>query len=206
MDRHIIINIGRQFGSGGKAIAKILSSRLGIPLYDNELITEAAKRSGFSPELFLRSDEKRNIFSMYSFFTTLNYDPGTNSIGDNELFKIQSDTIRGIAQKEEAIFVGRCSNYILRDMDCLDVFITAPLEKRIDRVSEREGISREEARSFILKKEKARQTYYNYFTFGDWGVASNYDMCMDSTLLGIEGCADVILDVVSRKWSLQQKP
>ena len=157
---HTIINIGRQFGSGGKLIAKRMSDCLGIPAYDNELISKAADESGFSKELFERSDEKRSLFSITSFFGSGRFGSAQNYVGDNEIFKIQSEVIRDIATKGPAIFVGRCSNYILRDMECLDVFVTAPLEDRAKRVSERLGISLDEARSRIGRQDRTRQTYY----------------------------------------------
>ena len=192
--KNTIINIGRQFGSGGKLIALRISEVLGIPVYDNELISKAADESGFSKELFERSDEKRSIFSMSSFFGSGRFGSAQNFVGDNELFKIQSEVIKNIAAKESAIFVGRCSNYILRDSRCLDVFITAPLEDRVKRVSERLGISAEEARDRIGKQDRTRETYYNFFTFGNWGAAADYDLCIDSSLLGIDGTSDYIIE------------
>ena len=192
--KNTIINIGRQFGSGGKLIALRISEVLGIPVYDNELISTAADESGFSKELFERSDEKRSIFSMSSFFGSGRFGSAQNFVGDNELFKIQSEVIKNIAAKESAIFVGRCSNYILRDSRCLDVFITAPLEDRVQRVSERLGISAEEARDRIGKQDRTRETYYNFFTFGNWGAAADYDLCIDSSLLGINGTSDYIIE------------
>ncbi len=191
---NIIINIGRQFGSGGKEVAVRIGSRLGIPVYDNELISKAAEESGFSKELFERSDEKRSMFNMFSFFGSDRFGSSQNYVGDNELFKIQSEVIRGIAEKGSAIFVGRCSNYILRDMECLDVFICAPMEERIRRVSERTGLDGESASSRIVRQDHTRQTYYNFFTFGNWGAASDYDLCVDSSILGIEGTAEFIID------------
>lgn len=191
---HTIINIGRQFGSGGKLIAKRMSDCLGIPAYDNELISKAADESGFSKELFERSDEKRSLFSITSFFGSGRFGSAQNYVGDNEIFKIQSEVIRDIAAKGSAIFVGRCSNYILRDMECLDVFVTAPLEDRAKRVSERLGISLDEARSRIGRQDRTRQTYYNFFTFGEWGAATDYDLCIDSSILGIDGTTDFIID------------
>ena len=193
-DGHIIINIGRQFGSGGKEVAVRIGSRLGIPVYDNELISKAAEESGFSKELFERSDEKRSMFNMFSFFGSDRFGSSQNYVGDNELFKIQSEVIRGIAEKGSAIFVGRCSNYILRDMECLDVFVCAPMEERIERVSERTGLDSESAASRIGRQDHTRQTYYNFFTFGNWGAASDYDLCIDSSILGIEGTAEFIID------------
>lgn len=185
MDK-VIINIGRQFGSGGKSTAEVLGRKLGIPVYDNELIAEAAQKSGFSKELLTKSDEDTSFFSL-----------GFNSrsfVNDNGLFQIQSDAIRSIAEQGSAIFVGRASDYVLRDMNCLDVFITAPIEERVKRISERRGISAAEAEALIAKKDKRREAYYNYVTFGNWGVASNYDLCIDSSKLGIEGTADFIIN------------
>ena len=192
--QNTIINIGRQFGSGGKLIALKISETLGVPVYDNELISKAADESGFSKELFERSDEKRSIFNISSFFGTGRFGETRNYVGDNELFKIQSEVIRDIAAKGPAIFVGRCSNYILRDSKCLDGFVGAPVEGRVKRVSERLGISPEEARTRIGRQDRTRETYYNFFTFGNWGAASDYDLCIDSSILGIDGTADFIID------------
>ena len=193
MDKHIIINIGRQFGSGGKSVASSLGEKLGIQVYDNELIIKAAAESGFSPDLFRRSDEKKRIVEL-GFQTA--------GLNDREIFKIQSKVIRDIAQSESAIFVGRASDYVLRDMNCLDVFITAPDENRIARIRERTGVSDEEAARLMAKRDKGRESYYNFFTFSHWGVASNYDLCVDSSILGIDGTADFIIDFARRAGKL----
>ena len=190
-----IINIGRQFGSGGRRVAAALGVRLDIPVYDNELIAEAAQKSGFSKDLFLQRDEHKSNFTLSNLFGSINrYGSADSFLNDNRLFKIQSDVILELAQQGPAIFVGRASDYVLREMDCLDVFITAPLELRIKDVAEREGISLDEAESMIAKRDRDREAYYNYLTFGNWGVASNYDLCIDSSILGIEGTADFIVD------------
>lgn len=188
--KKIIINIGRQFGSGGKNTAEILGQKLGVAVYDTELITEAAKKSGFSKDFLTTSDEDTNFFKL-----------GFNNsfISNNSLFQIQSDAIRNIAEQGSAIFVGRASDYILRDMDCLDVFITSPLEVRAKRISERRSISIEAAEALIAKKDRRREAFYNYVTFGNWGMASNYDLCIDSSILGIEGTADFIIDFAKKK-------
>ncbi len=194
MEKKILINVGRQFGAGGKGVAEILGRRLGIPVYDNELLQKAAEESGFSPAFFKRTDEKRRLFRFGSLFglnRASSYAP--SAIDGTELFRFQSQAIRDIAGRGSAIFVGRASDYVLRDMPCLDVFICAPLEDRVARVRERTGMNAEEAEKYILKKEKARRDYYNFYTFGDWGVASNYDLCIDSSLVGIEGAADLII-------------
>ena len=190
-----IINIGRQFGSGGRRIAAALGVRLGIPVYDNELLVEAAQKSGFSKDLFEMRDEHKSNFTLSNLFGSINrYGSADSFLNDNRLFKIQSDVILELAQQGPAIFVGRASDYVLREMECLDVFITAPLEIRKKDVAEREGISLEEAEAMIARRDRDREDYYNYLTFGHWGVASNYDLCIDSSILGIEGTADFIVD------------
>lgn len=189
MEKKLLITIGRQFGSGGKAVAEELGRKLGIPVYDNELITEAARQSGISEEFFKKRDEKRRALFI-----------GMRSGMDDEiLFGIQSEVIRDIASKGSAIFVGRASDYVLRDMDCVDVFICAPLAARVKRIMERQGLSDSEAETLIDRKDRGRAEYYDFFTFSKWGVASNYDLCIDSSILGIEGTAEMIIDFAKKR-------
>lgn len=198
-DNGLIINVGRQFGSGGRLVALALGRKLGIPVYDQELIAKAAEQSGFSKELFANSDEKRNLLALSSFIVDVGrFGSADNYMSDNQLFVIQSNVIRSLADKGPAIFIGRCSDYILRDRKCLDVFVTATDEVRIKRIAERMNITPEQADSLMRKKDRTRETYYNYYTFGNWGVASNYDLCVDSSVLGIEGTADMIIDFCRR--------
>ncbi len=198
MEKRIIITIGRQFGSGGKCVAEILGKKLGIPLYDNELIKKAAQDSGISVELFERSDEKKRIFSLSSIFAN-RYSDTENYLSDKEMFLLHCETIKNIADQGSAVIVGRCSDYVLRNHpNVLDVFITSPLESRSKRVAERLNISLEEAAEMIERKDRARADYYNYYTFGNWGVASTYDICLDSSILGIEGTADQIIEFARR--------
>ena len=198
MDKKIIINIGRQFGGGGVAVARELGRKLGIPVYDKELIKKAAQESGFSAEFFEESDENKRFFSLSSIFAN-RFSETENYMSDRGIFKMQSQAIRTIAEQGSAIIVGRCSDYILRDLDfTLDVFLTSPLEVRAARISERTGLSLEEATALAEEKDKKREEYYNYYTFTDWGVASTYDLCLDSSILGIEGTADFIIDFARR--------
>lgn len=198
-DNELIINVGRQFGSGGRLVALALGRKLGIPVYDQELIAKAAEQSGFIKELFANSDEKRNLLALSSFIVDVGrFGSADNYMSDNQLFVIQSNVIRSLADKGPAIFIGRCSDYILRDRKCLDVFVTATDEVRIKRIAERMNITPEQADSLMRKKDRTRETYYNYYTFGNWGVASNYDLCVDSSVLGIEGTADMIIDFCRR--------
>lgn len=190
MENRVIINIGRQFGSGGRTVASLIGRKLGIEVYDNELLLKAAESSGVHPEFFRHNDERKRFFSFgYS----------QNAINDEGLFKIQSDTIRSIAENGSAVFVGRAADYVLRDLRCLDVFVSAPLEWRKALVAERSRLSSEEAEKLIVKKDKTREYWYNFFTFGNWGVASNYDLCVDSSILGLEGTADLIIDFARRE-------
>ena len=174
-----IINVGRSFGSGGGFVAKAIGRELGIPVYDNELISKAAEESGYSKSVFEGGEKRRSLFSMSSFFASgrLPFGESSGYVNDDMLFKIQSEVIRNIAEKGDAIIVGRCADYILRDLDCLDVFVCAPMEFRIQRL-----------------KDRTREAYYNFYTFGAWGQADNYDLCVDSSILGIEGTADFIID------------
>lgn len=190
MENRVIINIGRQFGSGGRTVASLIGRKLGIEVYDNELLLKAAESSGVHPEFFRHNDERKRFF-------TFGY--SQNAINDEGLFKIQSDAIRSIAENGSAVFVGRAADYVLRDLRCLDVFVSAPLEWRKALVAERSKLSSEEAEKLIVKKDKTREYWYNFFTFGNWGVASNYDLCVDSSILGLEGTADLIIDFARRE-------
>ena len=199
MEKGLIITIGRQFGSGGKCVADALGARLGFPVYDNELITKAAQDSGFSAELFVQRDEKRRLFSFSSIFSASYSSDTENYMSDKGLFKMQCETIQRIAEQGPAIIVGRCSDYVLRERgNTLDIFLTSPLEIRAKRVAERQGISVEEAEELVEQKDMGREEYYNYYTFGNWGMASNYDVCMDSSILGIEGTADAIIEFAKK--------
>ena len=190
-----LINIGRSFGSGGGYVGQAIGRKLGIPVYDNQLISEAAEQSGYSKSLFAKGEEKHSLFSVSSFFASgrLSY-LGSGYANDNLLFTIQSEVIRGIAAKGDAVIIGRCADYILRDLPCLDVFVTAPMDFRIRRLVENEHMDADEAEQLIRRKDRTRETYYNYYTFGAWGLAANYDLCVDSSILGIEGTADMIID------------
>lgn len=198
MKKDIIITIGRQFGCGGKLIAEALGQKLGIPVYDNELITKAAHESGFSAAFFKRSDEKKRFFSISAIFQG-GYSSEDNYMSDKNLFNIQCETIKMIAEQGPAIIVGRCSDYVLRERgNTLDVFLTSPFEERVKMVSQREGLSLEKAHEMVEREDKNRENYYNYYTFGNWGVASNYDLCLDSSIAGIEGTAEIIIDFAKK--------
>ena len=198
MDKKIIITIGRQFGAGGLGVAIALGKKLGIPVYDKEILKKAAQDSGFSAEFFEESDEKKRFFSLSSIFSN-GFGDTENYMSDRGIFKMQSQTIKEIAEQGSAIIVGRCSDYILRDMEgTLDVFLTSPAEVRAARVAERSGKTLEESARLVEEMDRKRAEYYNYYTFGDWGVAGTYDLCIDSSVLDIEGTADFIIDFATK--------
>lgn len=189
-----IINIGRSFGSGGGYVGQAISKKLGIPFYDNELISKVAEENGYSKNVFA-GEEKRSLFSVSSFFASsrLSYiDSGY--VNDDVMFNIQSEVIRGIADKGDAVIIGRCADYILRERKCLNVFVCAPEEYRIQRLMKEENLTEDEAEKLMRKKDRTRETYYNYYTFGAWGQAANYHLCIDSSVLGIDGTAEYIID------------
>lgn len=213
METKFYITIGRQKGAGGLEIAKRLSEEFGIPFYDKQLLDIAAKESGLSKEIFANIDERRGSKFISGFFSgimgSLYSEYGTSlGISREELFRIQSECIQHIANRESAIFVGRCADYILRDRNaCLNVFITATGEDRVERLLEcnkipdAERYSMEEMLDLLEKSDSKRETYYNYFTYKQWGAAASYDLCLNSSLLGIEECVKIIKDVLySKGW------
>ena len=214
METKFYITIGREKGSGGLEIAQKLAEEFGIPQYDKQLIDEAAKESGLCKELFANIDEKRGSKFISGFFSgimgSLYSEYGTSSgINREELFRIQSEAIINIANEGSAIFVGRCADYILRERaNCLNVFITASAEERVERLLEHNKIknaeryTREEMKELLEKSDHKRESYYNYFTYKQWGAAASYDVCLNSSLLGIDGCVKVISDIIRGKgWS-----
>lgn len=211
METRFYITIGREKGAGGLEIAKRLSEELGIPQYDKQLLDLAAKESGLCKEVFANIDERRGSKFISGFFSgimgSLYSEYGTISgINREELFRIQSSCIMNIANEGSAIFVGRCADYILRGRDnSLNVFITASGDDRIDRLLEHNKIknaekySREEMEDLLAKSDNRRASYYNYFTYKKWGAASSYDLCLNSSLIGIEGCVNIIKGIIKEK-------
>ena len=206
MEDKFVINIGRQLGSGGKAVGEAIAQRLGIGVYDKQLINLAAEQSGLCPEVFERVDEKesRNLFStlvayLRSPFVGSEY-AGSNVLSNDALFKIQSDVIRDIAARESCVFVGRCADYILRDHPrAVNVFVAAGRADRCERLCRQCGITPGEAEARMDREDARRAAYYNYYSSGTWGMASTYHLCVDSSVLGIDGTVDFVLEFVERK-------
>ena len=200
MGEKTIYTIGRQFGSGGRMVGKKLAEKLGIPYYDKELLVMAAKDSGYSEELFRNADEKPASSLLYSLVMG-NYPMSSGTLGFNEmplndqLFLIQSNTIRKVAGKESCIIIGRCGDYILRDNPSLiSVFIHAPLEARVKRAVEVYGVPADRAEDVCLKNDKSRANFYNYYSDRKWGMCRTYSLSLDSEMLGIDGCVEAIVN------------
>ncbi|MDR2621092.1 MAG: cytidylate kinase-like family protein [Dysgonamonadaceae bacterium] len=184
------ITIGRQLGSGGKLTGELLSEKLGIPCYDKELIQLASRESGLGKEFFEKADERNSIpllGNYISFRSGFMGNTEINYLSNETLFKIQSDVIRSLAEKESCIFVGRCADYILRNHKrCLKIFICADMPDRIQRVCRNNSISEKEAKALIEQTDKKRASYYNYFSNKVWGLSTSYDVCINSSVFGIE--------------------
>ncbi|SES73954.1 AAA family ATPase [Prevotella sp. kh1p2] len=188
--KKIIINIGRQVGSGGRVIAQKLAADFGATFYDRELLNLAAKESGFSEKFFEQNDERKGFLrSRFHFHVPLlgESDFYTNDFSQESLYKFQCDAIRKAADAGSCVFVGRTADYVLRDYaNTINIFITANLEERVSRVCKRHDMDAEAARKYISQKEDARSSYYNYYTGKRWGYSESYDLCINSSLVGID--------------------
>lgn len=199
MDTQTVFTIGRQFGSGGRQVGRLLSEKLGIPFYDKELIAISAQDSGLSEALFSNADEKATSSIFYSLVMG-NYPMASGALGvtemplNDQLFLIQSKTIKRLAEEGPCVIVGRCADYILRDKEhVVNVFIHAKLESRIERAIKVYEIAEKKAEDTCLKADKQRANFYNYYSDRKWGMCRTYDLSLDSSKLGIEGCAEQII-------------
>ena len=193
----MIISIGRQHGSGGREIARLLAQELGIKCYDKEIVDEAAKHSDFSRDLINAYDEKRmSAFMLHAGGYGLNENFRLNM----QVVSAQFDAIREIASKGDCIFVGRCADYILRDRrDLVSVFILGDMDERLKCLERRQGLDVATARKKIKEVDKDRSSFYKYYSDQVWGDAQNYDLCIDSSRLGVEGTVKVIMDYIQTR-------
>ncbi len=196
-----IYTIGREFGSGGKDVGEKLANRLGIPLYDKELLQRAAKESGFCEEIFENHDEKPTSRFLYSLVMDTYSVSGYTSAPfldmplNHKVFLAQFEAIKNLAAKESCIIVGRCADYALAEHpNCLNVFIHADMEFRIDHIMQTFDLSREKAADMIHKTDKKRASYYNYYSSKKWGDSRSYHLTLDSSHLGLKGCSEMILN------------
>lgn len=194
-----VITIGREYGSGGRFIGKLLAEKLGISFYDNELLVKAAEGSGLSEAVFKSYDEKKDGFlvngiGMYSYDMSLG----------QKVFLAQFDAIKKIANQESCVIVGRCADYVLKDYPhVVNVFICAPMEDKIERAVKYYGLNPNKAATQIIKMDKKRRGYYNFYTDKDWGKANNYDLCINSRI-GVEETVEAIAAYVKTLLKLNE--
>ena len=198
-----IITIGRQFGSGGHEIGRLLAQKLGIPCYDKELIVLAAQKSGMSPEVFSHVDETATNSFLYAVsagsIPGTTYQPPQNLPLNDKLFITQTDLIRAKAKEGPCVCVGRCADSILADTaPILNVFIRADMPFRVARIMEAEKCSEKAAADMIVKADKKRAKYYNFYTQKRWGDVDSYDLVLNNAKLGAEKAVEIIADYAVR--------
>ncbi len=194
----IVITIARQYGSGGRTIGQMLAKELGVEFYDRDILKLASEDSGINERLFNQTDEKPHK-GILSKIVKRVYDgelitPDSKDFSSvDNLFNYQAKIIRELAQEESCVIIGRCADYILKDQtNVVRVFVHAPKEYLIARTLERNSMTEKEAEKFIEKTDKERSEYYTYHTGRSWVDARNYDLCLDSSRLGFEGCVKAI--------------
>lgn len=208
MSEKYVITIARGYGSGGRTIGKLLSKNLGIPFYDREIIYMASEDSGINLELFGKLDEKvhKGIFDPPTKKYTGKLIPPESSdfVSDENLFNYQAKIIKELADKESCIIVGRCADYVLKDRtDVARVFVWAPMENCIKNVMALEPLNEKEAEREIKKIDRYRREYYRYYTGKEWDDYTNYELCLNSALLGFDKCAECIKSFVEIKLDIK---
>ena len=210
MNTNYVITIGRQFGSGGREIGRIVANKLGIQYYDKELLAAAAESSGVKTEFFEASDERSPKFfassNLWSFKVGYNigdFFSANVSFSDENLYRAQSDVIKSFAKQSPCVIVGRSADYVLREHPCLiSIFIHASKEACAERIIARcDCKTKEQAYEMAEKKNKLRSNYYNFYTDKEWGDAASYDLCIDSSKMSSEMVADIIVEYVKKRIS-----
>lgn len=194
MKKNCIITISRQFGSGGREIGKMVAEQLGIPFYDKKIIDDTAKESGFAPEYIERAEQATTISFLYNLAMNGYY---TQPLTD-QLFVAESNVIKSLADNGPCVIVGRCADYVLQCYNCFNVFVYSDDESRIKRIEQEYGIEPAKILETMRSRDKARKRHYKYYTEQNWGVASNYHLCVNSDFVGIENAAKMIVMLASQ--------
>ena len=201
----IIICVGRQLGSGGHDIARMLAMDFNAKYYDQELLNLAAKESGFSEKDFKQNDEKKGFLKSLLNLQMPHVGGGmySSDFSQENLFQFQSDAIRKAASEGSCVFVGRCADYVLRDFpNVVSVFVSASMRARIDKLLAQQTVTPQQAKRLILQAEHRRAEYYNYYTGKKWGAAESYDLCINSSTLGLVETEKFIADFIRKKFGL----
>ena len=207
MSSNIVITMARQYGSGGKTIGAMLAKELGINCYSREILRMASEESGINERLFGMSDEKMKGAGWFKILSRP-YDgellppEDKDFVSEENIFNYQAKIIKDLAEKESCVIVGRCADYALEDFDnCISVYVHAPFEDRIKRIENEYGIPNGKSKEMLMKKDKQRSSYYNYYSSNKWGDAKSYDLCLNSSYLGIDGSVDLIKKIIAMKES-----
>ena len=201
--KHIIINVGRQLGSGGHDIGRMLALDFQAKYYDRELLNLAAKESGLSEKIFEQNDERKGFFRGLLNIGTPHVNSFKPDLSQESLFQFQSDAIRKAAKQGSCVFVGRCADYVLRDFEnTVNIFITASMDYRVEQIMNKQHMDAEAARRFIEQGEGKRADYYNYYTGKKWGSAESYDLCIDSSKLGLMETEKLIAQFIRKRFEL----
>ena len=207
MEENFVINIGRSLGSGGRYIGQRLAKCFDIHYFDTEILSLAANQSGFSTEIFEQNDERkgffRNVFSTFAPGLAHNVFYG-NQFNDDTLFRIQSEAIRYAAEQQSCVFIGRCADYVLRDRErMVNIFVAADMSDRINRVMQKQNISEHKARRIIEQGDEDRANFYNFYSNKRWGYAESYDLCVNSSVLGMDKTFELVRDFVCSKLNVK---
>ena len=204
--KHIIINIGRQLGSGGHDIGRMLALDFQAKYYDRELLNLAAKESGLSEKIFEQNDEKKGFFRGLLNLGSPHVSSGrvyNSGVSQESLFQFQSEAIKKAANEGSCVFVGRCADYVLRNLpNTVSVFVTAAMDYRVRQIMNKRHLDEDAARKFIEQGESERATYYNYYTGKKWGAAESYDLCIDSSVLGLVETEIIIAQFIKKKFGV----
>lgn len=205
---NIVIVVGRQFGSGGRKLGRKIADALGLKYYDKEVLSESARQFGYAPEIFAQYDERRpsalRSLLSHSFGVSDSYYTQSSLTSEN-IYDRQSKVIRALAEAGGGVFVGRSSDYILRDYPkMLSIFLHAPVEWRGEQVAKRgDAANREAGIEMARRFDRMRQDFYNYFTGRNWGHADNYHLSIDSSLFDEDQLAEIIIKVATKRFGLQ---
>lgn len=208
--KNYVITIGRTFGSGGRALGRLIADRLGIGFYDKQLLVKAAQKAGYNLEYFEKNDERAprimgGIIPFSMGFYPMSWIGDSINTSDG-IYKAQSDFMHELADSEACVIVGRSADYILRDRpNVVNIFVHAPEDDCARRVVERfECKSEQEAKALIERTNKLRANFYNFYTDKRWGAACSYDLCLDSSLMPIEDLADFVIEYIKRRLDLSE--
>lgn len=200
MEKKIIITIGRQYGSGGAEVGKKLGQKLGIEVYDKEILKMTSEESGIRESYFHLADERAGKKLLYKIIQSMvpeNTNPslGNDLVSADNLFRFQSSVIRKLAQEQSCIFIGRCAEHVLAGTENLvRIFISADMDARFERIKAKGYYEEDDIIKNIKRMDKERREYHNYFTGKDWEALENYDLILNSSQIGTDGCVECIVD------------